>query len=162
MEQITLEQLNIDLVRQLESTLTRLAMSSESNLSTYTLEDKAKKLASKLKNSLEVFSGLSIWKDVKENNTVYHPESAFTDTTFAKYAYLCKKTSEALTVYKDDSKFFAKISDGLYVNIEDIPEQQIYQFKVKIEGSTLMAVRSDLLAKLPSGIKELLGGKDDE
>lgn len=161
MEQITMVDLTSELVKQLESTLSRIALAAQSNISTYNLEDKAKKLATKIKG-IAVYSGLPIYKDVSESDSVWHPEDKLTDATFAKYAFLCKNSGESLSVYKDSNTYYCKISDKLFINIEDISAKEIPSFKVKIEDNTLMAVRSDLLASLPSSVQKLLNGGTNE
>jgi len=160
MEQITFEATARELVKQLESTLARLSVSADSGLSTYDLEAKAKKIASKLKESGSLLADLPMYKDVEGSDVSWHVSDKLSDTLFYKYASLCKRLGkEALPVSqeKESHDYFAKISDNLFVRISDLPDVTIPAFKVKIEGNTLMAVRADLYAGLPTEIKALIG-----
>ncbi len=162
MEQITFEDTAKELVRQLESTLTRLAIAAESNISTYSLEANAKKLAGKLKASATALAGLPIYKNVKTTDKMYSEETTLSDELFRKYASICKQCNEALTVYTDEGNKFVEVTKGIFVKLYDLPDKEIPPFKVKIEGDMLMAVRGDLYDKLPSGVKDLLNGGENE
>lgn len=163
MEQITLQEASISLVNQLQSKLARLAVAGDSGLSTYHLEDEAKKLASKLKSAAEFFGSFTLYKGKPEGGRDYNFPDSATDEEFAKFAYICKKCGkEQLEAFKVDGERFVKVSDGLYVKLVDIPSQDLPEFKVKLEGDTLMAVRTDLLEKLPSCVQKLLSNKEEE
>ena len=164
MEQVTLEEATKELIAQLETTLGRLAMAADSGLSTYGLEGTAKKLAGKLKASAALFGSAPIYKNIK-GTKVWNTESAdFSENLFSKYAGLSKTCGEALDVYQEDNKYFAKVSKDLFINLQDLPSRPIPKFKVKIEGRTLMAISTDLYEKLPTGVQELLteGGDTNE
>lgn len=136
-------------------------MCAESGLSTYSLENDCKALASKIKNSVEMFNGLNIYKGGK-GNKLYSPQNDMNDNELARYAWICKKCGKTqLEVYKIDGEYFIEINDGLFVKLYDIPEQTLPQFKVKLEGNTLMGIRSDLVAQLPSSVQKLLGNGEE-
>ena len=155
MEKVGFEEFASDMVKQLESTLGKLSLSAESGLSTYTLEDSAKKLASKIKALSEIFKDCSVYKDIKKN-TVYHPERDIPDHLFTRYAKLCKDCKDPLSLYKDEDSYFAEIADNLFISISELPSAPFPEFKVKLEGNTIIAVRADLYEKLTSETKKLI------
>lgn len=163
MEKVTFEEVSQTLVSQLESKLARMALASESGLSTYHLEDEAKKLASKLRSSVEFFSSFSVYRGTTDKTSDYNFPDKSTDEDFAKFAYLCKKCGkEQLETFIIDGERYAKVSEGLFVKLVDIPNQILPEFKVKLEGDTLMAVRTDLLEQLPSSVRKLLSNKEED
>ncbi|MFA5298885.1 MAG: hypothetical protein WC389_11825 [Lutibacter sp.] len=161
MEKITLEEVVQVLINQLESKLARIALCAESGLSTFSLENDCKALASKIKNSVEMFSGLDIYKG-DNSNKLYSPQNNMNDMELTRYAWLCKKCGKTqLEVHKFDGEYFVEINNGLFVKLYDIPEQILPQFKVKLDGNTLMGIRSDLVAQLPSSVQKLLGNSEE-
>lgn len=162
MEQITFEDTAREMVSQLETTLSKLALAAECKISTGHLEEKAKKLASKLKSSATLFNGLPLYKDVK-GSEVYNWDIAekLPEGILVVYANLCKKCSDQLDVKIEDDKHYAKITEGIFVCLNDLPPMELPKFKVKLEGNTLIAVRTSMLAMLPKETQKLLGGKDD-
>jgi hypothetical protein len=161
MEQVTFQQSSQELIKQLESILARMAVAADSGMSTYYLEDAAKKLSSKLKESA-FLNGLTMYKDIEDLSHVYRPEQELSDDLFMKLAKLCKIKKDQADVYKKDSQYFDKFSDNLYIDISSVDSQPIPEFKVKLEGDTLIAVRKDLFDKLPQATKKLLNNKGDE
>jgi hypothetical protein len=159
MEQLSFAETAKELTRQLESTLARLAIAGESNLSTYYLEDDAKKLAGKLKQ-MATFANIPVYKDIK-GNELWQAEKELPDSIFYRYAKLCKQFNDAVKVRKQDGIYYAKVTEGLFINLVDLPEIPIPEFKVKLEGDTLMAVRVDLLEKLPKDTRKLLDNKGE-
>lgn len=163
MEAINFDDTAKELIRELEVTLGKLALAADSGISTSNLEGKAQKLAGILKSSVDLFSGLSLYKDVKGSEVYsWTLDSTLPDGIFVKYANLCKRCKEALPVREENDIYFAKISENIFVNLSDLPEVEFPQFKVKIEGNTLMAVRADLLAKLPDKTRKLLLNNEEE
>jgi hypothetical protein len=160
METISFDETSHELTSQLESILARLSVAADSNLSTYTLEDKAKKLAAKIK-SIAFLINLPIYTNI-ENGKMWNPSDDLPSALFFRYADLCKKLSDAVEVYHQDNAYYAKISDKVFINLYDLPEVEVPAFKVKIEGNTLMAVRADLFEKLPSSTKKLLDNKSED
>ncbi len=67
MEKISFEETARELVSQLESTLSKLALAADSGISTNGLEGKAQKLAAKIKASVDLFGTLNTYKDVPES-----------------------------------------------------------------------------------------------
>jgi hypothetical protein len=134
MEQITFEQVSHELTSQLEEVLGRLSVQAESGLSTYSTEDKAKKLAAKMK-----------------------------EIAFLSSVQVCKQSKEACEVYNIDGDKYIEFQDGLFIKLVDLPDAgEMPRFVVKIEGNTIMSVRQDLFNKLPSNAKKLLGNKEEE
>jgi hypothetical protein len=161
MEQITFEQTAQELVHQLESILARMAVAADSGMSTYHLEESAKKLSSKLKES-SFLNGLRMYKDIESLSSVYYPETELSDSLYMKVAKICKISKEQPDVHKKDGVYYHKLSENLYVDIDSIPDQPMPEFKVKLEGDTLIAVRKDLFDKLPQATKKLLSNKEEE
>ena len=164
MEAINFDEATNGLVSQLESTLAKLALAAEAGVRTSELESKAQNLANKLKTSAELLHDLPIYKNVKGSEVYqWYLADKLNDSLFAKYTNLCKRCKEQLGVFNEDNLYFAKIADGLFVSLVELPQVEMPAFKVKIEGNTLMAVRSDLLAKLPANTRKMLiGEKEDE
>ena len=157
MEQVTFEEASKELVSQLEELLGKLALAADSGLSTYQLEGEAKKLTKKLKESASLLNIAPLYKEVKGNN-IYPPTNELSKDLFPRYANLCKKCGDQLSVSKEDGEYFAKITEGLFIKLSDLPFIPMPTFKVKIEGNTIMAIRNDLYEKLPSEVKELVKG----
>ena len=162
MERVSVEEATKGMIMQLENVLAKLSFAAEAGISTSDLETKAQKLASKLKMSAEIMNGLSLYKDVKGNEIYqWHIADELPDDLFMKYANLCKKCKEQLTIRKDSDLLFAKVADGLFVSLVELPQVEMPEFKVRIEGNTLMAVRADLFAKLPEKTRKLLLSEGD-
>lgn len=162
MEPVQIDEVTASLASQLEQALARLALAADSGLPTYSLEPAAQKLAAKLKSSYTLFGSLTLYKDVTGPKE-YYPEQNLPMNLFVAYAALCKQCHEALEVDKQESLYFAKIANNLYVNLSDLPKQEVPVFKIKIEGDTIMGVRADLFTKLPTKTQNILtGGKDNE
>lgn len=166
MEAINFDEATNGLIGQLESTLAKLALAADAGVRTSELESKAQKLANKLKTSAELLHDLPIYKDVK-GGEIYQWNLAdkLNDSLFAKYTNLCKRCKEQLEIFNENNLYFAKIADGLFVSLVELPQVELPAFKVKIEGNTLMAVRSDLFAKLPEKTRKMLteeGTKENE
>lgn len=160
MEQISFQQTADELVKQLESLLARMAVAADAGMSTYSLEDSAKKLSGKLKESA-FLNGLSMYKNIEGLSHIWSPEKDLSDSLFMKVARLCKISHEQADIYKTESQYFYKISENLYVDIDSVPDQPMPEFKVKLEGDTLIAVRKDLFNKLPQATKKLLSGGEN-
>lgn len=154
MERITLEQATQGLIGQLEETLARLAIAADSNLSTYDHERKAKVLAGKIKAAATIFGDLPIYSGV-EGIKLWSGDELPMDL-YVRYASLTKATHEQLEIRKEDEKHYVKISEGVFIDLTDVPQPEIPRFKVKIEGNTLMAVSDKLFAKLPESAKNIL------
>jgi len=157
MEQITFEKMNEELVKQLEVALAKLTVAAEAKISTSELEQKAQRLASKLRASATIFAGMSLYKGV-EGTKLYswNAGSELPDDIFMAYATVCKNCREQLEVVVNDKEYYTKIEKNIYIKLDDIPPVEMPTFKVKLEGDTLMAVRADLLRKLPDNIRKLL------
>lgn len=166
MEKITFEETSKELVKQLEKTLAKLAIAADSGIATGNLETKSQKLAAKLKASASLFGNLPLYKGINTDNKVYNwtITEKLPDDLFVRYAKLCKVCEDTFEVYCDEEKYFAEISEGLYCNIVELPDEEMPKFKVKIEGDTLMAIRTDLYEKLPESTKKLLevGGNNEQ
>ena len=164
MEQITFEATAQALVQELEDTLSKLAVASQAGLSTYYLEPIAQKLSAKLKASAELLVEMPLYKDVKTDNEIYGSDiHKLPDNIFMAYASLSKKCKDTdMDIFKDDNKYFVKFSDNLFINLDDLPHEELPKFKVKLEGNTLMAIRSDMYNKLPANAKKLLSNKSKE
>lgn len=163
MERVTFEETAQKMVIDLESLLAKMAVSSDAGLSTYWLEPEAQKLSAKLKASAEILNGLTIYKDVNGSQVYGSSMSKLPDNIYMAYASISKKCKDNdMNVFKEDGKYFVKFSDNLYINLDDIPHEEMPKFKVKIEGNTLMAVRADLYNKLPENAKKLLNNKTEE
>ena len=161
MEVIPASKISGELSAKLESSLARLAMAADAGLSTYQLEPEAIKLAKKLKNSVTGYGAENLYKDVKGNEE-YYPEQNLPIILFTRYAKLCKDCGDSLKVTECDGMFFAKIADNLFINLQELPAIEPVEFKVKIEGDTIMAVRADLFAKLPAKTQKMLQGEKVE
>jgi len=160
---ITIEQASKDMVSQLEKLLSKLAYAADSGLSTSNIENDVKLLAAKLKTSAELLSGLTLYKNVKGTEIRSWNLGELPDDTFMRYAYICKRCGkEQLELRKEDEYYFAEITKGVFVRLEDLPDPEPIEFKVKIEGNTLIAVRADLFSKLPESTKKLLKKEGDE
>jgi hypothetical protein len=167
MEQIAFEQTAQKLVQDLEGILAKLAVASQAGLSTYYLEPEAQKLSAKLKASAEALKDLPLYKDVKTNNEIYASAmNKLPDSIYMAYASLSKKCKDTdMDIFKDEEKYFVKFADNLFINLDDLPHEAMPKFKVKLEGNTLMAVRTDLYNQLPKKTQELLDngkGGDNE
>lgn len=163
MEQITFEETAQKMVIDLEGLLAKMAVASDAGLSTYWLEPEAQKLSAKLKASAEILNGLTLYKDVNGSQVYGSSMAKLPDSIYMAYASISKKCKDNdMNVFKEDGKYFVKFSDNLYINLDDIPHEEMPKFKVKIEGNTLMAVRADLYNKLPENAKKLLNNKTEE
>jgi hypothetical protein len=163
MEEVTFQTATRDLQSSLEAVLSKMAVAADAGISTYRLEPEAQKLAAKLRSAAQVFGTASLYKGV-EGDKVYWPEEMPT-STFVRYAKLCKDTQDPsmdVVKAKGSGEFFAKLDTGLYVRLTDLPEQTVPEFRVKLEGNTLMAVRADLLDKLPKSAQKLLQNVEEE
>jgi hypothetical protein len=67
-----------------------------------------------------------------------------------------------MDVLKDEEKYFVKISDNLFVNLDDLPHEEMPKFKVKLEGDTLLALQADMYNQLPDKMKKLLDNNKGE
>jgi hypothetical protein len=164
MEQINFEDTSKELIRQLEMTLTKLALAADAGITTSELESKSQKLAGKIKASVELFGNAALYKDVKgEELYSWCMIDKLPDDIYIRYANLCKRchTQLDIVIEKETKFFFAKYADNIYINLADLPTVETPTFKVKIEGNTLMAVRADLLAKLPESAKKLLNKEEN-
>jgi hypothetical protein len=163
MEEITFEDTAHELVRQLEATLGKLAVASEAGLSTSSLEPVAQKLASKIKTLASIFNGHPLYKDVKGSKIYSWNYADLPDKIFMAYATICKQCKDtAMDIFQESEMYFVEIAKNLYANLSDLPVAEIPTFKVKIEGDTIMAVRADLVAKLPKATQKLLKGDDKD
>jgi len=160
MELIPSTQISKELTKELEEALSRLAIAADSGLSTYYLEPEAIKLAKKLKKSFLGYGTDNLYKDVKGSKE-YNPEKSLPINLFLRYAKLCKDCGDSLDIVKSEDCYFAQIAENLYISIEELPAVEPIEFKIKIEGNTIMAVRADLFSKLPSATKKLLKGEED-
>lgn len=163
MEQVTFEQTALKMVLELQSVLAKTVLASQSGLSTYYLEPLAQKMAAKLKASQEILNGLPLYKDVKTNSEIYGSSfNSLPDHIFATYAALSKRCKDTdMDIFKDDGKYFVKFSEDIFINLDDLPQETIPEFKVKLEGNTLMAVRADLFNQLPTKVQSLLDNKKE-
>lgn len=159
MEQISFEETAKELSNKLELVLGRLSVQAESHLSTYDTEREAQRIAGKLSN-MSVFLNLTVYKISKDESTShYDPEDNLIPSDFMKYAKLCKDCHQQLSVRDVNQESYCELEDGLFVKISDLPDAgELPRFKVKIVGNNIMAVRSDLLAKLPNSVQKLLKG----
>ncbi len=164
MEQITIEATAQAMVSQLEDILGKIAVASQAGLSTYYLEPLAQKTAAKLKTMAETLKGLPLWKDVNTGKEIYgseiHKLPAHIFMAYASLSKRCKDTD--MDVFKDEEKYFVKLNDNLFVNLDDLPREEMPKFKVKLEGDTLMAIRTDMYNQLPDKMKKLLDNKKGE
>ena len=156
MEQIELSEVAQVFIKQLESKLTRIAMCADAGISTYDLENDAKKISAKIKNLTSLTSGLTIYRH-DGSNKQWRGHSELTDSDLAKYATLCKRCGkEALEIHKFEDLVYVEIQDGLFVKLVELPDIPVPMFRVKLEGDVLNAVRTDMLAKLPESTRQLL------
>ncbi len=166
MELMTFEDTARSLVAELETTLSKLAIAADTGISTSHLESKAQKLAAKLKASAELFGNINLYKDIPKTDHVYSWDigEELPDIILPRYASLAKRIKDTPEVYQHEGAYYAQVSNDLFLNLADLPEVAMPQFKVKLEGNTLMAVRADLYDKLPKATKEMLalGSKGEE
>ena len=164
MEQITIKDVSQGLINNLEDILGKLAVAAQAGLSTYYLEPDAQKLSSKLKTIAEILSGLPLYKDVSTSKEIYGSEiHKLPDTIYMAYANLSKRCKDTnMDIFKDEERYFVKFEDNVFVNLDDLPHEELPKFKVKLEGNTLMAVRTDLFNMLPDKTKKLLSNKTEE
>ena len=165
MEHITFEDTSKELIRQLEITFAKLSVASDAGISTSELEEKAQKLAGKIKASVDLFGDAVLYKDVNGSEVYsWYLADKLPDDIYLKYANLCKRCKTQLDVVQETETefYFAKYAENVYVNLADLPAVEMQTFKVKIEGNTLMAVRADLFAKLPDRAKKLLENKMED
>ncbi len=161
MKEITVTEAAQDLSRQLESKLSRLALAADSNISTWSLESEAKKLAGKLKVFAEQLGNYKIYQEVEGSNISY-PEDKLSNTLFPIYAKLCKQCGDQMKVKEEDNKNYVEIVKGVFVCLEDFPTVEMPTFKVKVENGTLIAVRADLANKLSADMQKLIGKGGNE
>ncbi len=162
MEQITFIDVAQSMVSELEALLSKIALASQSNISTYNLESSATKLARKIKESAKIFGDLPIYRGTTKQNKIWRPTDEFTADELSRYAKLCKASSEELDVYKVENEYYINIQSNIFIRLYDIPPEPMPKFKVKLEGNTLMAVRSDIAGQLPDAVKKVLQIKEGE
>ncbi len=161
MREITITEAAQDLSKQLESKLSRLALAADSNISTWSLESDAKKLAGKLKVFAEQLKDYKVYTDVG-GGAISYPEDKLSDILFPIYAKLCKQCGDQMKVKEEDNKNYVEIVKGVFVCLEDLPAVEMPIFKVKIENGTLIAVRADLANKLSADMQKLIGKGGNE
>jgi hypothetical protein len=157
MERITFEDTAKELIKQLERTLAKLAIAADCKIGTGELEAKAQKLAAKLKASATLFGNLPLYKDIG-GSPVYswNLTDKLPDDIFVRYAQLCKTLKDQVDVWQAEGLYYAKIAEGLFCSLVELPNIDMPTFKVKLEGDTLMAIRTDLYEKLPEATKKLI------
>lgn len=163
MDQLTFKETTDKLISDLEVTLGKLSLAAEAKISTSPFEEKAKKLAAKLKQ-LAFLVNIPVYKDVKASQFYNWNYDQVPSDQFASFTVLCKNIKEELGLYKSNETqtYYAQLSEGLFISLVDLPKVELPSFKIKIQDNTLMAVRADMLEKLPSSIVKLLTNQTEE